>query len=102
MLLGACQPPPPPGIALLSASVSPSVTEGGETRHGDLPVAARGGRSRLHRINELCGGLTLWSEPGKLLLEKGKTRDSAQLNIALLSLGRRGAFCLDPGKVPRG
>lgn len=46
--------------------------------------------------------MLLRSETGKSLLEKGKTRHSAQLNVALLSLGRRGAFCSDPGKMPRG
>lgn len=45
--------------------------------------------------------MLLQSKTGKLLLEKGKTREGAQLRTALLSLGRRGAFCLDPGKTPR-
>jgi len=99
---GVCQAPHPCS-ALPSASVSPPGNEGGETHHGALPVAARGGCSSLHRINELCGGLALsWSETEKLLLEKGEPRAIAQLNTALLSLGRREAFCSDPGKMPRG
>lgn len=43
------------GVMPLSDSVFPP--KGGETHYGGLPVATCAGHSRLHKINELYGGL---------------------------------------------